>query len=97
METCIGLFSTVNGGCRLRFTINKFPYQIYSWKYDRYDRNLPILNNFENIAASDDLQSSVGIFSFFNFLVYPESDHYSYINHFYVYLCSNSSLVTNSI
>ncbi len=96
-ETWIGLFSRVNGGCRLRFTINKFPYQIQSWNYERRDSNFPILNQQDNNAAIDDLQSSIGIFSFlkFDFLAWVQQDLYI-ISGFYVYFYSNNSIVTDS-
>jgi hypothetical protein len=90
-ETWIGLFSTANGGCRLRFTINKFSFELSKWTYGRIDENFPILNTLENNAASDDLQSPIGIFSFLRFMTQPELKF-----HFYVYFYSNSSLVTNS-
>ena len=97
-ETCIGLFSTANGGCRLRFTINKFSFALSKWTYGRIDENFPILNTLENNAASDDLQSPIGIFSFLRFMTTNMNDmtNPDLKFHFYVYFYSNSSLVTNS-
>ncbi len=94
-ETRIGLFSTANRGCRLRFTINKFSFELSKWTYGRIDENYPILNTLENNAASDDLQSPTGIFSFLRFMT-TNMNNPDLEFHFYVYFYSNSSLVTNS-
>ena len=45
-----------------------------SWNYDPYDSNYPILDKLDNHAENDDLHSSTGIFSFFNFVIVPKSD-----------------------